>query len=50
MMKWEYLVDSDLLVLFNDRLNKRGKDGWELIGITQDSDGLYTCVFKRPIA
>jgi len=45
MQRWEYLVEriSSDFKLFNNALNMRGEQGWELVSV-----GNNTCVFKRP--
>ena len=37
MKKWEYKVEDTSLSLAEDVLNKLGKEGWELVGITKGS-------------
>lgn len=51
-MKWKYLVEDAVEDYFisTKELNKLGQEGWELINIIKAPDGLYTCIYKRPIA
>lgn len=45
MTKWEYESHYNLS---DDQADALGKDGWELCGLAQDSDGDLKWVFKRP--
>lgn len=50
MTKWEYKYEyfNYLEAPAMIKINKLGKDGWELVGFTYDKD-TYELIFKRPI-
>lgn len=52
MTKWEYkyeefdYLDAPAMI----KINKLGKDGWELVGFTTGkSSNVYKLIFKRPV-
>lgn len=61
MTKWEYKLEIFKTYNLNApemiKINKLGKDGWELVGFTTvdfaqaggESDPVYKLIFKRPI-
>ena len=61
MTKWEYKLEIfegyNLDAPGMIKINKLGKDGWELVGFTTvgyandggESDPVYKLIFKRPI-
>ena len=50
--KWEYMThvhphkDIDTLI---GAIDKVGKDGWELVAVTEDANAFYTLFFKRKL-
>jgi len=61
MTKWEYKLEIFKEYYLNApemiKINKLGKDGWELVGFTTvgsaldggESNSVYKLIFKRPI-
>ena len=51
MLTWEYKTDLvyDYHLTMSEVLNSHGKDGWELVTVTEYRPGGSKCfVFKRP--
>jgi hypothetical protein len=52
IQKWEYGInqypDTDTVGYVQDQLNLAGKNGWELIAVTQ-ANGQITCFLKRAL-
>jgi hypothetical protein len=52
IQKWEYVIqqypDTDTVGYVRDQLDLTGKNGWELIAVTQ-ANGQITCFFKRAL-
>ena len=47
--RWEYLTLTTVSQLDDERLNARGREGWELVSTVPLTNALYY-VFKRPAA
>lgn len=47
-IKWEYLLIPGLPYISSPVLNGFGDQGWELVAVTADKDGLAHAYFKRP--
>lgn len=48
MIKWEYHQVELVQPMDNDRLQSRGRNGWELVSVALYRD-TYLYVFKRPL-
>ena len=57
MTKWEYKLENydELDASEMIKLNKLGKDGWELVNVSRirvaldEMDAYYKMIFKRPV-
>lgn len=47
-MKWEYLLEQVPLDRAQQYLDTAGKQGWELVSLTQPVAGHYVIAMKRP--
>jgi len=51
MQKWEYKIDEGAVrdASLNFHLNHLGMQGWELVAVTIDNDGVRDAYLKRPL-
>lgn len=51
MTRWEYDEEfGEVGDSWTAMLDKRGRDGWELVAVVDDEEDSYRLVFKRPVA
>jgi len=57
MKKWEYIYIEWITILdnrdpfenFMDRINEKGREGWELVSFLETSSAATQAIMKRPI-
>lgn len=47
--KWQYHQINAESTTLKGRLDEAGQDGWEAVGMTEDAEGMYTVVLKKPL-